>query len=174
MAVEREALVTTNLHPSVPEIGYALFTMQDSRQRTLEVLEGLPDDRLEWQPAHLDHTASTILYHIAAIELDWLVTEVRQGDAPPGTWDWFPHDVRDASGRLTTITGVTMNDHRERLQFVRDLLLKTYQAMTLVDFHHPRELENYDVTPSWVLHHLCQHEAEHRMELRLICSAAGL
>ena len=174
MAVDREELVTTNLHPSVPEIGYALFTMQDSRRRTLEALEGLPQARLEWKPSYLDHTVSTLFYHIAAIELDWLVAEVRQGDAPPGTWDWFPHDVRDASGRLTTITGMKMQDHLERFNIVRNLLMETYQNMTLVDFHRPRVLEVYDVTPSWVLHHLCQHEAEHRMELRMIRSAAGI
>jgi uncharacterized damage-inducible protein DinB len=173
MAVNREELITMNLHPSEPEIGYALFTIEDSRRRTLEVLEGLPDDRLVWQAPHHDHTISTLLYHIAAIELDWLVVEVREGDAPPGTWERFPYEVRDDEGRLTTVTGVALEAHLARLQFVRDLLLHTYQAMTLSDFHRPRMLETYDVTPSWVLHHLCQHEAEHRMEMRLICSAAG-
>jgi len=174
MAVNREELVTMNLHPSEPEMGYALFTLHDSRLRTMEVLQGLPDDRLEWHAPHHNHTISTLLYHIAAIELDWLIMEVRHGDAPQGTWERFPHDVRDDKGRLTTITGMTMEAHRAQMQFVRDLLLQTYQAMTLVDFHVPRELESYDVTPSWVLHHLCQHEAEHRMEMRLIRSAAGL
>ena len=34
--------------------------------------------------------------------------------------------------------------------------------MTLDEFRRPRSLPQYDVTPEWVLHHLTQHEAEHR------------
>ena len=41
--------------------------------------------------------------------------------------------------------------------------------MDLTDFRRARALALYDVTPEWVLHHLCQHEAEHRSQLgRLI------
>jgi uncharacterized damage-inducible protein DinB len=31
--------------------------------------------------------------------------------------------------------------------------------------HTPRERPDYDVTPAWVLHHLMQHEAEHRSQI---------
>jgi hypothetical protein len=37
--------------------------------------------------------------------------------------------------------------------------------MTADDFVRPRSLADYDVSPAWVLHHLGQHEAEHRGEL---------
>jgi uncharacterized damage-inducible protein DinB len=30
------------------------------------------------------------------------------------------------------------------------------------EFRRPRHLEQYDVTPQWVLHHLIQHEVEHQ------------
>jgi uncharacterized damage-inducible protein DinB len=33
------------------------------------------------------------------------------------------------------------------------------------EFRRPRHLEQYDVTPQWVLHHLIQHEAEHRGQI---------
>ena len=42
---------------------------------------------------------------------------------------------------------------------------RAYQQMSLEDFRRARVLEAYDVTPEWVLHHLCQHEAEHRDEI---------
>ena len=37
--------------------------------------------------------------------------------------------------------------------------------MTREDFHRPRILERYNVSPAWVIHHLIQHEAEHRGQI---------
>jgi uncharacterized damage-inducible protein DinB len=37
--------------------------------------------------------------------------------------------------------------------------------MDLADFRRIRSLPEYDVTPEWVLHHLMQHEAEHRSQI---------
>jgi hypothetical protein len=44
--------------------------------------------------------------------------------------------------------------------------------MTAEDLHRVRTLPQYDVSPAWVLHHLSQHEAEHRGEIESIL--AGL
>ena len=38
--------------------------------------------------------------------------------------------------------------------------------MSAENFHRVRTLPDYHVTPAWVLHHLAQHEAEHRSELQ--------
>lgn len=37
--------------------------------------------------------------------------------------------------------------------------------MSVADFHTVRVCERYDVSPAWVLHHLLQHEAEHRSHI---------
>ncbi len=39
--------------------------------------------------------------------------------------------------------------------------------MTLEDYRRPRALDEYDVTPEWVLFHLRDHETMHRGELAL-------
>jgi uncharacterized damage-inducible protein DinB len=44
--------------------------------------------------------------------------------------------------------------------------------MTLQDFRRPRQLPEYDVTPEWILHHLMQHEAEHRGEMGILRTRA--
>jgi hypothetical protein len=46
--------------------------------------------------------------------------------------------------------------------------------MTAEDFHTPRAREDYDVSPAWVLHHLLQHEAEHRSEIVRLRSQLSL
>jgi hypothetical protein len=39
--------------------------------------------------------------------------------------------------------------------------------MDLIEFRRLRSLPRYDVSPEWVLHHLAQHEAEHRSQIRM-------
>jgi uncharacterized damage-inducible protein DinB len=37
--------------------------------------------------------------------------------------------------------------------------------MSLAEFRRPRQGPSYTVTPEWVIHHLTQHEAEHRGQI---------
>lgn len=41
-------------------------------------------------------------------------------------------------------------------------------SMPDAELHRPRSLSAYDVSPAWVLHHLLQHEAEHRAHVALV------
>lgn len=140
------------------DIGRALWTLQETRQRTLRAVEGLFDP--DFAPRELN-SIGTLLYHIAAIELDWLVTEVREADFPPEAGAWFPLDVRDESGRLTKVEGESVDRSLDRLRWVRAQLLDTFGSMDLAEFRRGRELPDYTVTPEWVLSHLALHEAGH-------------
>ena len=44
-------------------------------------------------------------------------------------------------------------------------VLQKMQDIDHAEFTRVRSLENYDVTPAWAIHHLCQHEAEHRGQM---------
>jgi uncharacterized damage-inducible protein DinB len=77
----------------------------------------------------------------------------------------FPYEVRDGQGHLTQVTGVSLEEHLQRLHVVRRLLLDVFEAMELAEFRRVRALPPYDVTPEWVLYHLMQHEAEHRSQI---------
>jgi uncharacterized damage-inducible protein DinB len=148
-----------------PEIGRWLWALEDSRQRTLEELAHVSPEMLDWQPPDGESTIATILYHIADIEADWLYAEVLEQDWPPEVAALFPDETRDAQGQLTQVRGFSLDQHLSRLSTVRALLLATYQPMALADFRRARALPYYDVTPEWVLHHLMQHEAEHRSQI---------
>jgi hypothetical protein len=43
--------------------------------------------------------------------------------------------------------------------------------MSVEDFHMPRAGETLDVSPAWVIHHLLQHEAEHRAHIAWVRDA---
>lgn len=156
-----------------PEIAPWLWAMEDARRRTLARLEGITQAELDWTPHAGENAIGTILYHIAAIELDWLYAEVlEQPDFPPDVEALFPLDVRNADGRLTPCPNLPLADHLARLDATRTRLLATFRAMSLTEFRRIRPLTDYDVTPEWVLHHLLQHEAEHRGEIMLVRALA--
>lgn len=167
----REHLHIPAIEGFVPEIGRAVWMLEDARTRTGHTLEGIAPEVIDWQPP-VGNSIGTLLYHIAAIEMDWLFTEITESKLPPTVWDAFPHDVRDAQGRLTVVKGISLDAHFKRLDSTRRLFLDVFQHMTLEDFRRQRSMERYDVTPAWVIHHLLQHEAEHRGEIGTIRAIA--
>lgn len=154
------------------EIGRWLAAMEDTRRRTKETLEGIDDRVLNWVAPQSDNSISTLLFHIAAIEIDWLYADIWEGrDFPPEVEAVLPYNVRDDQGKLVAVTGESLADHLGRLDLLRHHFLAALRGMTLEEFRRPRHLPDYVVTPEWVIHHLMQHEAEHRGqigELRLM------
>jgi uncharacterized damage-inducible protein DinB len=173
MALRRKNIVETTLSHE-PAIGAWLWALQDARQRTLEELERVSPAMIDWLPPENESTIGTVLYHLADIEADWLYVEVLEQPLPPEVAALFSSPTRDAQGRLTQVSGFSLAEHLQRLETVRGLLLAVFQPMELAEFRRVRSLPDYDVTPEWVLHHLLQHEAEHRSQIgRLRTSAAG-
>jgi len=148
-----------------PLVGSWLRAIEDTRDLTREVLDGISSDAVDWRDACSVHTIGTLLYHIAVIEADWLYAEVLERDFAPEIVSVLPYDVRDKQGNLTHVEGESLEAHWARLNAVRQALMNTFRSMSLEDFQRARILPEYEVTPEWVLHHLCQHEAEHRSEL---------
>jgi uncharacterized damage-inducible protein DinB len=161
---DRELLVVETMAGCEPEIGRLLWMLEDVRQRTKEKLEGIETAVLNWQPPTHSNSIGSLLYHIAAIELDWLYAEVLQADVPADMIALFPWEVREVDGRLTATTD-SVTDHLQRLDAVRARLLAVYREMDTADFRRLRHLDPYDVTPEWVLYHFIQHEAEHQGQI---------
>jgi uncharacterized damage-inducible protein DinB len=164
-----------------PEIGRMVRMLEETRQRTKVGLVGLADDQLDWTPASVAHSQTNsigaLLYHIAAIEADWLYAEVLEAEVfSPELTNLFPDDVRDDGGHLAVARGGGLDAHLLRLDAVRDQVLAAFSGMSLTEFRRERNLPDYTVTPEWVLYHLMQHEAEHRGEigmLRILMAAQG-
>jgi len=120
---------------------------------------------VDHEPPLGGNSIGTLLYHIAAIETDWLFTEILEREIAPEVMKLFPVDVRDARGRLSRVRGLSLARHRQRLRAVRDVLLDALRGMPVEEYCRVRCLPEYRVTPAWVLHHLAQHEAEHRGQI---------
>lgn len=159
----RELLVIPELAGYVPQVGAALWRLEDARDRTLRLLRDMPAETIDRETP--GNSVGAILYHVALIEADWLFAEILQEPIPAQLHHLLPVDVRDQDGILTAVRGQTLEEHLARLAAIRSILLDRLRAMTDEDFQRVRSLRQYDVSPDWVLHHLAQHEAEHRSEL---------
>jgi len=167
---ERDLLV----HPFPgfpPDVGTALWMLADTRRRTLDAVEDVTDGDMDRVPAGLENSIGSLLYHLAAIEADWLYADILQVAYPAWMDDWFPLDVREEGGRLTPVPGFSLAYHLERLATVRRHLLEDLAGLTEADYRTERGVENGVTTPEWVLHHLRQHEAEHRGQIQSIRTA---
>lgn len=155
-----------------PEIGRFVWLLEASRERLKERLVGLDVAMLDFELPN-ENSIGTLLYHLADIEMSWLFEEVLETDTLPdevAAMLCFP--TRDEAGRLTRVNGRSLTQHLDILERTRRYLLDTFQQMTLADFRRVRQMENYSCTPEWVLHHLIQHETEHRGQIMAIRTQA--
>jgi uncharacterized damage-inducible protein DinB len=157
----------------VPEVGLFLAALKDTRRRMREVLSGLSEDAIDKTPPDGGSSIGTLLYHIALIETDWLLFDIL--GRPESDWprELFPLDHRLEDSTLTPFTGETLDQHLQRLKTVRTMLVDNVSAMTADDLHRLRERDGYEVSPAWALHHLMQHEAEHRSQIGHVREAIG-
>ena len=147
-----------------PEIARWLWVFADTRRRTLEVLDGFDERRID-EPGPGGNSIGTILAHVAMIETDWLYVEILGEDFPTELLALLPPDVRDGEGHLLATPGLPLARYLEALSTVRSRLIERVGSLSPDDLNCVRSLPDYDVSPEWVLHHLVQHEAEHRAEI---------
>jgi hypothetical protein len=162
---DRERLVLESIADD-PEVGRWLAALEDGRHDTLRELERVTPDMVDWYPDAPLNSIGSLLYHIALIEADWVANEILElGDEVPELSPLLPWPDREAGGHLSRVDGQTLGAHLERLDGVRQFVLARLRPMTNADFHRVRQLEAYDVAPDWALHHIIQHEAEHRSHI---------
>src|SRR5260221_13502171 len=144
-----ETLAVAPVEGCAPDIGQALWALEDARGRTLEALAGLREETLDWRPPAGGNPVGTLLYHIAAIELDWLYVEVLQAPEP---WPeevtrFFPVEVRDEHGALTRLGGEPLSAHLARLYAARAGLLATLRRDPPAPFPRRGSVARFRGTP---------------------------
>lgn len=162
----KRRLVFSPLEQFSSDIAGWIWALEDARARTKRAVEDVSQDVLDWHGA--GNSIGSLLYHIAAVELDWLFVDVLGQEFPQEVYPWFPQDVRDETEHLVAVVGEGLNRHLERLDYVRGLLVQTYLQMDAEDFRRPRIYDDRDVSPEWVLYHLTRHEAQHQGQILLI------
>ena len=149
-----------------PEVGRWLAALEDGRRETLRELQDVTPEMVDWYPDAPLNSIGALLYHVALIEADWVATEILELDGyPPELKRLLPWADREGSGHLWRADGQDLDAHLGRLRGVRLFVLERLRPMTNDDFHRIRRLDEYDVAPDWAVHHILQHEAEHRSHI---------
>lgn len=154
-----------------PAVGRLVWALEDTRDRTLRALKELSPAALDWTDATELNSIGTLLYHIAAIEADWVFSDILGRPIPDELMAHFPLDVREENGRLSPVGG-DLEAHLARLAAVRSSVREALGELSDADLDRPRAMDGYSVTPAWALHHLMQHEAEHRGQIGAIRARA--
>jgi aminoglycoside 6'-N-acetyltransferase len=173
VATERRERLALDPGSDDPEVGRWLAALEDARRDTLAELERVTPAMVDWYPDAPLNSIGTLLYHIALIEADWVASEILELDEPAELQALLPRPDRERVGdveerRLSRVDGQPLAAHVERLAAVRAWAIERLRSMSAADFHRIRALDAYDVAPDWVLHHLLQHEAEHRSHIALL------
>lgn len=159
-------------HGYAPLVGRFVAMLEDTRGRLWRDLADLDPTLLDRTPSRSPNSIGTLLYHIAAIELDWLYADLLEGDFPEAVAEWFPVDVREEGGRLTPVVE-PLERHRARLAWVRERLLDELSRVTDADLDRTHNPGPNESGGAWILHHLMQHEAEHRGQIGEIRMGLG-
>ena len=158
-----------------PAIARWVWALEDTRRRTKQSLASIKAEAIDWLPVDGKNSIGTILYHLVAIEMAYLYEDILELGWSDDLESLLIYDIREDDGRLTGVQSESLEKHLNRLDAGRTLLLNALGQMSLTDFQRVRRCKDYDITPEWTLHHLMQHEAEHRGqigELRLRAEVA--
>lgn len=142
----------------------------DTRRRLHRDLADFDGEHLDATPSWAPNSIGTLLYHIAAIELDWTFADILQAEFPPGALEWFPHDVRDDDGVLAAVVE-PLSTHIDRLDWVREHLFEALRSLDDAALDGSRTSGGEELGVGFILHHLMQHEAEHRGQIGEIRAA---
>lgn len=153
-----------------PEIAVWLWALDDVRKGTLAAVDGWTLAQLDAVPEGGVNSAGTLLYHLAATEMAWLYEDVLERPFPMSVTAQLAYPYRDDSGHLWPVRGEDLDAHARRLAACRSILVSAFEKLSRSDFQRVRRLEDYDVTPEWVIYHLLEHEAHHRAEIRALAS----
>ncbi len=162
--------VIVPIDASHPELGRWLWAMQDTRARTKVAVAGLTPAELDFTSPGVANSIGSLLYHIALIEADYLYVDILGIDYPEWLEELFPWPHRDERGHLSVVTGLSIEAHLARLDRVRDEFVRLVGQLSADQIATARQPAGYDyeISPAWTLHHLMQHEAEHRGQITVI------
>lgn len=167
MSAEADARRLPVAHAASPAAARLLAMLAEARERTLRAVDGLSTAELDHCTAELPVSIGSHLVHLAAIEVDWLWTDLRAEAIPAGELAGFPFDdVRDGEGRLSAVRGWSLAQHVALLARCRAALVEHAAGLSEGAMTVPVAGLEGSSTPEWILHHLLQHEAEHRGQIR--------
>lgn len=169
---------TLNLMPGLSTgIGFYLAGMEEVRDQVREAVQGMSEEQIGRPALSGAHAIGALLLHIGESEWWWMqcvlsgnkvTDEIRR--AP--YWDvlkdpeGFSEKGYSAEFCLDEITRIRQQT-RETLALLNDSQLDRI-------FSFERDGQTYELSLRWILHHLIDHEAQHKGQILMLKRLAGI
>lgn len=154
-----------------PEIGLALSAMEEVREQVRQIVREMPDTELVRRAFPNTHPIGALLLHLCESEWWWMQSvvsgrELTDEEKKLVHWDVLKDpsvlDSRASSGQYCL---EVLDQVRERTREV----LASFDDRDLERlFSYRRGDEQMEVSLRWVLHHLVDHEAQHKGQILLL------
>jgi len=159
-------------HPGLSTgIGYYLSGMEEVRSQLVEAVNTIPDD-LIGKPAFLGaHSIGALVLHIGEAEWFWMQMvvskhQLTEEDKQAPFWDIL--DDFEAVGRRGYSTEFCLREAEKIRNQTRDVLF-SYNDKDLeriITFERRGKTTEHNLR--WILHHLIDHEAQHKGQILML------
>jgi len=161
-----------NPHPGLSTgIGYYLSGMEEVRSQLVAAVKTVPDD-LIGKPAFLGaHSIGALVLHIGEAEWFWMQMvvgghELTEEDKKAPCWDIL--DDVEGVARNGYTTEFCLQEAEKIRNQTRDLLFgyndKDLERIIIFERHEKTTEHNL----RWILHHLIDHEAQHKGQILML------
>ena len=174
MSVQRHTL-----SPAVgvdPGIGFYLSGMDEVREQLREAVAGMSDEQIARRAVSGAHSIGALVLHIGEAEWWWMQCvlsghELTEEDRRQPYWDVllepdaFARQGYNAQYCFDVIGDIRQETRRLLASFGEDSLERVYS--------HTRGDKTIEVSLRWVLHHLIDHEAQHKGQILMLKRLLG-
>ena len=159
-------------HPGLSSgIGYYLSGMEEVRNQLRKAVKGIDDDRFG-KPAFLGaHSIGALVMHIGEAEWWWMKCNVSghqltDEDRKAPYWDVL--EDPDAFARKGFTAEFCFQELDKIRNQTRDVLFTFGDNDLERVFSFERNGEPYEYSLRWILHHLIDHEAQHKGQILML------
>lgn len=159
-------------HPGLSTgIGYYLGSMEEVRSQVNAAVKAIPDDLIS-KPAFLGaHSIGGLVLHIGEAEWFWMQMvvgghELTEEDQKAPCWDVL--DDVEVVARNSYSTEFCLREIENIRNQTRDVLFSfsDKDLGRLITFERRGETTEYNLR--WILHHLIDHEAQHKGQILML------
>jgi uncharacterized damage-inducible protein DinB len=130
------------------------------RRRTMNYIEAIPEDKIDWSPQEGQFACGEIVRHIAGAE------QMYAGIFTQGRWN-YPEDVHHRRGSLADTIALLDSVHTQSMNALR--------IMDDTELSHPRPLIDGSPIKAWrILMMMVEHEIHHRSQLAMYLMLMGV
>ena len=159
-------------HPGLSTgIGYYLSGMEEVRSQVVAAVKTIPDDQIGKPPFLGAHSIGGLVLHIGEAEWFWIQMvvsghQLTEEDQTAAYWDILDDIERVAREGFTT--EFCLQEAEKVRNQTRDLLF-TYNDKDLertINYERNGKVTEHNLR--WILHHLIDHEAQHKGQILML------